>query len=132
MPDEERVAIDAIPLVVKPPSIVDWKIQKNKKKSYYKIIRADESSKVYLIFSHMLKDFNIEDVETLWKLIKSKYESTRPEGDYERVLWGDLKVMFDPHVEDEVWKMQQRYNVVRWTIFNSCGVHCLIMQSGHI
>nr|GEZ42180.1 hypothetical protein [Tanacetum cinerariifolium] len=27
IPDEEGVAIDAIPLAVKPPSIVDWKIQ---------------------------------------------------------------------------------------------------------
>nr|GFA30465.1 hypothetical protein [Tanacetum cinerariifolium] len=42
-----------------------------------------------------------ENVETLWKLVKAKHESTRPERDYERVLWGDLKVMFDPHVEDE-------------------------------
>nr|GEV52448.1 retrovirus-related Pol polyprotein from transposon TNT 1-94 [Tanacetum cinerariifolium] len=56
--DKEGVAIDAIPLAVKPPSIVDWKIQKDGKKSYYKIIRADGSSKIYLIFSHMLKDFN--------------------------------------------------------------------------
>nr|GEW27720.1 hypothetical protein [Tanacetum cinerariifolium] len=29
--------------------------------------------------------------------------------------------MFEPHVEDEVWKMQQRYNVMRWTIYDSCG-----------
>nr|GEZ28528.1 hypothetical protein [Tanacetum cinerariifolium] len=43
-----------------------------------------------------------EDVETLWKLVKAKYGLTRPEEDYDRVLWGDLKVMFDPHVEDEV------------------------------
>nr|GEU32309.1 hypothetical protein [Tanacetum cinerariifolium] len=47
IPDEEGVAIDAIPLVVKPPSIIDWKIQKEGKKSYYKIIRADESSKIF-------------------------------------------------------------------------------------
>nr|GEW26769.1 hypothetical protein [Tanacetum cinerariifolium] len=85
--------------------------------------------------NHMLNDFEREDVETLWKLVKAKYGSTRPEGDYERVLWGDLKVMFDPRVEDEedeVWKMQQRYNVVRWTQFNSCRVHCLSLQSRHI
>nr|GEU75368.1 retrovirus-related Pol polyprotein from transposon TNT 1-94 [Tanacetum cinerariifolium] len=63
---------------------------------------ADGSLKIYLIFSHMLKDFDKEDVETLWKLVKAMYGSTRPEGDYERVLWDDLKVMFDPHVEDEV------------------------------
>nr|GEY34874.1 hypothetical protein [Tanacetum cinerariifolium] len=70
-------------------------------------------------------DFDREDVETLWKLVKAKYGSTRPEGDYERVLWGDLKVMFKPHIEDEVWRMQQRYNVVRWMLFNSYGIHCL-------
>nr|GEV28766.1 hypothetical protein [Tanacetum cinerariifolium] len=39
IPDEEGVAIDAIPLAVKPPSIVDWKIQKEGKKNYYNIIR---------------------------------------------------------------------------------------------
>nr|GEW39805.1 putative reverse transcriptase domain-containing protein [Tanacetum cinerariifolium] len=34
-PDEEEVAIDAIPLAVKSPRIVDWKIYKEGKKSYY-------------------------------------------------------------------------------------------------
>ncbi|GKD81911.1 uncharacterized mitochondrial protein-like protein, partial [Tanacetum coccineum] len=35
VPDEEEVAIDAIPLAVKSPSIVDWKIHTGGKKSYY-------------------------------------------------------------------------------------------------
>nr|GFD28279.1 hypothetical protein [Tanacetum cinerariifolium] len=35
IPDEEEVAIDAIPLAVKSPRIVDWKIYKEGKKSYY-------------------------------------------------------------------------------------------------
>ncbi|GJW40095.1 hypothetical protein Tco_0065940 [Tanacetum coccineum] len=39
--DEEEVAIDVIPLATKPPTIVDWKIHKEGKKSYYQIIRAD-------------------------------------------------------------------------------------------
>ncbi|GJV08585.1 hypothetical protein Tco_1346241 [Tanacetum coccineum] len=64
VPDKEEVAIDAIPLATKPPSI--------------------------------------EDLETLWKLVKAKHGSTRPEEGYERVLWGDLKIMFDPHVEDQL------------------------------
>ncbi|GJV08104.1 hypothetical protein Tco_1345760 [Tanacetum coccineum] len=34
-PDEKEVAIDAIPLAVKSPSIVDWKIYKEERKSYY-------------------------------------------------------------------------------------------------
>nr|GEU67697.1 hypothetical protein [Tanacetum cinerariifolium] len=104
--DEKGVAIDDIPLAVKPPSIVDWKIHKEGKKSYYRIIRVDGSLKLYLVFSHMLKSFDRENVETLWKLVKAKNGSTRPDDGYKRVMWGDLKVMFDPHVEDEVWKMQ--------------------------
>ncbi|GJX45891.1 hypothetical protein Tco_0262567, partial [Tanacetum coccineum] len=68
VPDEEEVAIDAIPLATKPPTIVDWKIHKEGKKNYYQIIRADGSSKMYLVFSHMLKSFDREDFETLWKL----------------------------------------------------------------
>nr|GFB55489.1 hypothetical protein [Tanacetum cinerariifolium] len=102
IPNEEGVAIDAIPLAINPPSIVDWKIHKEGKKSYYKIIRAYGSLKIYLVFSHILKDFNREDVETLWELVKAKHGLIRPEGDYARVLWGDLKVMFEPHIEDEV------------------------------
>ncbi|GKA59851.1 retrovirus-related pol polyprotein from transposon TNT 1-94 [Tanacetum coccineum] len=34
----------------------------------------------------------MEDLETLWKLVKAKHGSTRPEEGYERVLWGDLKI----------------------------------------
>ncbi|GKA01376.1 hypothetical protein Tco_0674041 [Tanacetum coccineum] len=86
IPDKEEVAIDVIPLETKPPSIVDWKIHKEGKKSYYQIIRADGSSKMYLVFSHMLKSFDKEDLETLWKLVKAKHGSTRLEEGCGRVL----------------------------------------------
>ncbi|GJX61708.1 putative ribonuclease H-like domain-containing protein [Tanacetum coccineum] len=65
VPDKEEVVIDAILLDVKPPSIVDWKIHKEGKKIYYQIIRANGSSKMYLVFSYMLKSFDREDLETL-------------------------------------------------------------------
>ncbi|GJR70069.1 retrovirus-related pol polyprotein from transposon TNT 1-94 [Tanacetum coccineum] len=45
IPNEEEVAVDAIPLATKPPSIVDWKIIKEGKIGYYLIIRADRNSK---------------------------------------------------------------------------------------
>nr|GEY40144.1 hypothetical protein [Tanacetum cinerariifolium] len=129
---EPKVAIDAIPLAVKSVRIVDWKIHKVGKKRYYKIIRAKGKSKMYLVFSHMLKEFDRKDLKDLYNLIKSKYGSTRPVKDLDLILWGDLKTMFEPHVEDEVWKTQQRYNVVRWTLYDSCRVHCLSLQSGHV
>ncbi|GJX41404.1 putative ribonuclease H-like domain-containing protein [Tanacetum coccineum] len=36
---------------------------------------------------------NREDLETLWKLVKTKHGDTRPEDEHERVLWGDLNVI---------------------------------------
>ncbi|GJY19276.1 hypothetical protein Tco_0390767 [Tanacetum coccineum] len=35
VPDKEEVAVDAIPLATKPPSIVNYKIHKEGKKTYY-------------------------------------------------------------------------------------------------
>ncbi|GJR20978.1 hypothetical protein Tco_0969505 [Tanacetum coccineum] len=101
VPDEEEVAIDAIPLATKPPTIVDWKIHKEGKKNYYQIIRADGSSKI-------------------------------PVEDLDLILWGDLKTMFEPHVEDRVWRNQQDYKVLDWKLYDSCGVHSLRMQHMHI
>ncbi|GJW13723.1 hypothetical protein Tco_0017856, partial [Tanacetum coccineum] len=51
---DEEIAMDAIPLATKSPKIVDWKIYKEGRKSYYQIIRADGKSQMYRIFSQML------------------------------------------------------------------------------
>ncbi|GJY29217.1 retrovirus-related pol polyprotein from transposon TNT 1-94 [Tanacetum coccineum] len=83
---------------------------------------------MYLVFSHMLKSFDREDLETLWKLVNAKHGSTRPKEGYERVLWGDLKVMFESHVEDTVWRNQQDYRVLEWKLYDYCRVHFLRMQ----
>ncbi|GJZ76360.1 hypothetical protein Tco_0641032 [Tanacetum coccineum] len=62
IPDEEKAAaIDVVPLAIKSPSIVGWKIHKEGKKSYYQIMRADGKSQMYRIFIHMLKSFSRED-----------------------------------------------------------------------
>nr|GEV83775.1 retrovirus-related Pol polyprotein from transposon TNT 1-94 [Tanacetum cinerariifolium] len=67
-PDKEEVAIDVIPLAVKSPKIVDWKIHKEGKKSYYQIMRPDGNTLMYMVFSKMLESFDTEDLEDLYKL----------------------------------------------------------------
>ncbi|GKB37113.1 hypothetical protein Tco_0882055 [Tanacetum coccineum] len=62
------------------------------------------------------------------QLVKDKYESTRLVEDLDLVLWNDLKSMFEPHVEDNVWKNQQDYKVLSWKLYDSCRVHFLRMQ----
>nr|GEY41442.1 hypothetical protein [Tanacetum cinerariifolium] len=132
IPDEEEVAIDAIHLDVKSPRIVNYNIYKEENKRYYQIIRADGISKMYMFFRQMLKSFNREDLEDLYKLVKAKFRSKRPLEDLDLLLWGDLKTMFKPHVEDVVWRKKQGYKVLEWKLYDSCGVHSLRMQSMHI
>ncbi|GKC22983.1 hypothetical protein Tco_1025133 [Tanacetum coccineum] len=73
IPDEEEVAVDAIPLATKPPSIIDWKIHKEGKKSYYQIIRADGSLNIPvedldLVLNGDLKTMSDPHVEDqVWK-----------------------------------------------------------------
>ncbi|GJY70886.1 hypothetical protein Tco_0474589 [Tanacetum coccineum] len=132
VPDEEEVSIDVVPLATKPPTIVDWKIHKKGKKSYYQIIRADGKSKMYRVFSQMLKSFSREDLEDLYKLVKAKYGLTRLVEGLDLILWGDLKTMFEPHVEDQVWKNQDNYSVLDWKLYVSCGVHSLRKHNVYI
>ncbi|GJR99006.1 hypothetical protein Tco_0271180 [Tanacetum coccineum] len=132
IPNEEEVKIDAIPLAVKSPSIVGWKIHKEGRKSYYQIMRVDRKSQMYMIFSHMLKSFIREDLEDLYKLVKAKYKLTRPVEDMDFLLLGDLKTMFEPHVKDIVWRNQLDYKVLDWKMYDSCRVHSLRMQHVHI
>ncbi|GKB45518.1 hypothetical protein Tco_0896271 [Tanacetum coccineum] len=129
IPDEEEVKIDAIPLAVKSPYIVDWKIHKEGRKSYYQIIRADGKSQMYMIFRYMLKSFDREDLETLYKLVKAKYKSIRPVEDLDLVLWNDLKTMFEPHVEDAVWRNQQDYKMLSWKLYDSYGGRIVRIKS---
>ncbi|GJS18596.1 hypothetical protein Tco_0413068 [Tanacetum coccineum] len=78
------------------------KIHKEGKNNYYQIIRVDGSSKMYMVFSQLLESFDRQDLEDLYKLVKAKYGSTRPVEDLDLILYGDLKTMFNPHVEDRV------------------------------
>nr|GEW67434.1 putative ribonuclease H-like domain-containing protein [Tanacetum cinerariifolium] len=127
--DKEDVAINAIPLDVKSLGIVDWKIYKEGKKSYYQIIRADGKCQMYMFFIQMLTRFDTKDLEDIYKLVKAKYGSRSPVEDLDLLLWGDLKTMFKPHVEDVVWRKKQGYKVLEWNQYDSCRVHYLRMQS---
>ncbi|GJX19149.1 hypothetical protein Tco_0221826 [Tanacetum coccineum] len=72
IPDKEKVAIDVVHLATKPPSIVNYKIHKEEKKTYYQIIRAGGSLKVCLVFSHMSKlcqgkIWNPVEIDQVWR-----------------------------------------------------------------
>ncbi|GKD39387.1 hypothetical protein Tco_1259594 [Tanacetum coccineum] len=120
---------------LEPESIKKQKVDKDKETTeLQRLIEVvpDKKEVAMMQFLWQLSLQALEDLETLWKLVKAKHGSTRPEEGYERVLWGDLKTLFDPHVEDQVWRNQRDYKVLDWKIYNSCGVHSLRMQHMNI
>ncbi|GJR88002.1 hypothetical protein Tco_0212013 [Tanacetum coccineum] len=96
---------------------------------FYAFKGGDGSSKNYKVLSEMLEDFDRQDVEELYRLVKERYSASRPEG-YDLMLWGDLHTLFEPDEEDEIWKNQHEYNVISWSLYDFCGIHILLMQNG--
>ncbi|GJT09589.1 hypothetical protein Tco_0856631 [Tanacetum coccineum] len=91
-------------------------------------VMVDGSTKYYKIFTAILDDFNRQDVLDLYRLVKERFKTSSPEG-YDRLLWGDLITLFEPSKEDEIWKAQQDYILISWRLYDSCGVHLLLMDT---
>ncbi|GJW51225.1 putative ribonuclease H-like domain-containing protein [Tanacetum coccineum] len=49
----------------------------------------------------MVKDFTREDLIELYSLVMQKYGTNRHEDAYDRVLWSDLRTMFDPPLNED-------------------------------
>ncbi|GJX58032.1 hypothetical protein Tco_0289422 [Tanacetum coccineum] len=120
---DKDIAIDAIPLATKLSVIIDYKLHKEGMLVHYQLIRADGSFKRHSSMIRMLQGIDREDLEALWKIVKTKYSDIRPKDEFKRVLWGDLKVMFEPDKRSDVWRILQGYRVTIWKLINSSGVH---------
>nr|GEV97959.1 hypothetical protein [Tanacetum cinerariifolium] len=110
--DGDDVTINATPLFSKSPTIVDYKIYQEGKKSYFKIFKTDGNSQIYLTFSKMLKNFSREDLEVLWRLVKAGFEKVKPVDHMDSFLLHNLKIMFEHHVKDNMFddvKLQVDY-----------------------
>ncbi|GKE07541.1 hypothetical protein Tco_1399559 [Tanacetum coccineum] len=96
----EEFAMEIESLATKYP-IVDWKTHVlTENFMYYQILRADGSFKNYKIFSEMLDNFDKQDI------------------------------LFKPNEEDEVWRNQHEYNLISWRLFDSRGIHILLINNG--
>nr|GFC89341.1 hypothetical protein [Tanacetum cinerariifolium] len=68
--EDDDVFVEATPLAQK-IVVID-----NKPK--YKIIRADDTYQFYISFTTLLKNFNREDLETLWRIMRDRFSTSKP------------------------------------------------------
>nr|GEV43098.1 hypothetical protein [Tanacetum cinerariifolium] len=127
--DEDDVYTEATPLALKVP-IVDYQIHTDHNKPYYKIKKADGTHQLFLSFISLLRSFDREDLEMLWKIVQERFASSKPKNFSDDFLLNTLKTMFEkPNVEAQVWKNQRgSYGLAKvksWKLLESCGVHII-------
>nr|GEZ57459.1 hypothetical protein [Tanacetum cinerariifolium] len=108
VPDEDDdVYIEATPLARKVP-VVDYEIIHLNNKPHYKIIRADGTHQLYVSFLTLLKNFDREDLESLWSLVKERFSTSKPNNFSDDFLLTTLGAMFErPDGQAQVWKNQR-------------------------
>ncbi|GKB19458.1 hypothetical protein Tco_0853381 [Tanacetum coccineum] len=85
------------------------------------VIRSNGQRRDFSTLMRVLSIFDREDLNDVYKLVMDRYQNEVPEG-FNRVLWGDLMIMFNPNDEDEFWNSQHDWNVVSWKLHGSSGL----------
>nr|GFC56452.1 hypothetical protein [Tanacetum cinerariifolium] len=105
--DEDDVYTKATPLARKVP-VVDYEIYNENNKLYYKIKRGDGSHQLYLSFLSLQRNFDREDFESLWSLVKERFATTKPKNFSDDFLLTTLRAMFEkPDIHAQIWKNQR-------------------------
>nr|GEZ20654.1 hypothetical protein [Tanacetum cinerariifolium] len=105
--DEDNVYTKATPLAYKVP-VVDYEIYSENNKTYYKIMRADGSHQLFLSFLSLLRNFDREDLEVLWQLVKEGFASSKSKNFSDDFLLTSLTYMFEkPDFQAQVSKNQR-------------------------
>nr|GEY07216.1 hypothetical protein [Tanacetum cinerariifolium] len=63
--------------------------------------------KSIILLKKMFKNFNREDLEVLWDIVKDGFKKEKPVDDMDNLLFRTLKTLFEHHVENTIWKFQQ-------------------------
>nr|GFB11691.1 hypothetical protein [Tanacetum cinerariifolium] len=105
--------------------IIDRKVHTEGQRSYWKVTRLGGSSASYQFFVDMLKHLDREDLNQLWALVKESLSIRSPTSDKEMELWVELKRLYEPDDEDQLWTHTQNlmHAPVEWKLYDMCGVH---------
>nr|GEY87572.1 hypothetical protein [Tanacetum cinerariifolium] len=101
--EDDDVYTEATPLARKVP-VVDYQIIQMINKPYYKIIRADDTHQLYISFLTLLRNFDREDLEALWSLVKERFSTTKPNNVFDDFLLVTLGAMFEkPDIHAQIY-----------------------------
>nr|GFA83990.1 hypothetical protein [Tanacetum cinerariifolium] len=92
--EDDDVFVEATPLARKVP-VVDYQIVLVDNKPRFKIIKADETHQLYISFTTLLKNFDREDLENLWEIVKERFSTSKPTNFSNEYILLTLKTMLE-------------------------------------
>nr|GEY38216.1 putative copia-type protein [Tanacetum cinerariifolium] len=100
----------------------------------YSTCSEDDTHQFYISFTTLLKNFDREDLETLWRIVKDRFSTKKPTNFSDEYLLLTLKTMFgELDEQDAIWRNQKSIHglalVKRWKLLTSCGVHVIILST---
>ncbi|GJY61224.1 hypothetical protein Tco_0461881 [Tanacetum coccineum] len=85
---------------------------------------------------------NVESLATKYLIVDWKTHALSEDKMYYEIIRGDgstksykifieMLDVFDSK-DDDIWKAQKDYTLISWRLFDSCGVHVLLMDTGYV
>nr|GEV03258.1 putative ribonuclease H-like domain-containing protein [Tanacetum cinerariifolium] len=133
--EDDDVYTEATPLARKVP-VMDYQIIQLNNKPHFKIIRADETYQLYVSFITLLKNFDREDLESLWSIVKERFSTSKANNFSDDFLLTTLRAMFGrPDGQDQVWMSQKtdhacRKKIPTLKVYIESNVECIKAKSG--
>ncbi|GJR99346.1 hypothetical protein Tco_0315855 [Tanacetum coccineum] len=101
--------------------------------NYLVVYRVNGHFRAFNYLMEVLHIFDRHDLFHLYDLVMKQYSEITPE-DIELILWGDLKIMMESSTEEndqgDFWNNQQEWEIVRWRLYEACGVCILELKDG--
>nr|GEU33300.1 putative ribonuclease H-like domain-containing protein [Tanacetum cinerariifolium] len=117
MPDEDDDFYTEATLLARKVPVVDYEIIHLNNKPHYKIIRADGTHQLYVSFLTLLKNFDREDLESLWSLVKERFYTSKPNNFSGDFLLTNPGAMFKrPDGQAQILLVERRYLLSRFTL----------------
>ncbi|GKB11223.1 hypothetical protein Tco_0845146 [Tanacetum coccineum] len=94
-----------------------------------KVTRSNGHQRFFRTLMGVLSILDREDLKVIYELVMEEYKDRLPEG-FDRMLWGDLMIMFNQGDTADFWNTQQNWKLISWKLHSSSGVHTIMTSAG--
>ncbi|GJR50049.1 hypothetical protein Tco_1400570 [Tanacetum coccineum] len=112
-------------------SISRFSIVQSPEGEYIVVQRANGHIRAFNTLNEVLHILDRQDLHNLHRLVIEYYEHIPPTG-LGLILHGDLTTMMETTEEsdDELWRNQTEWEIIKWRLYESTGVHILELENG--